>query len=123
MEKNEIKFNSKKNNLNGIIIESNEQKENDEINKDDRFKDFDEILIIEENKDKKRKNKSVEKIINTEKLGKIPKLNEKRKNINANNHFIQENNNINKNSSTLSELNKCFEIKDNNDKLEDKKMI
>lgn len=120
-EENEIKFNSKKINLNEEKIESNEKKENEEINKDDRFKDFDEILIIEENKDKKRKNKSVEKLINTEKLGKIPKPNEKRKNINANKHFIQDNNNINKNSSTLSELNKCFDNNDNNEELGDKK--
>ena len=120
-EENIIKFNSKKINLNEIKIESEEQKENDEINKDDRFKDFDEILIIEENKDKKRKNKSVEKLMNAEKSEKIPKPTEKRKNINTNKHFIQENNNINKNSSTLSELNKCFENNDKNDELEDKK--
>ena len=118
-EENEIKFNSKKINLNEEKIETNEQKENEEINKDDRFKDFDEILIIEENKDKKRKNKSVEKIITTEKLGKIPKPNEKRKNINDGGHLIQDNNN--KNSSTISEINKCFENNDNNEELENKK--
>ena len=40
-------------------IKLNEEKENDVINnndKEDRFKDFDEILFLEENKDKKRKN-------------------------------------------------------------------
>ena len=98
-------------------IQLNEQKENDIINnKVDRFKDFDEILILEENKDKKRKNHSMEKIEN------IPKPSEK-KNSNEK-KLIQENININnRNSSTLSELNQFIGNNNNNNSqdLESKK--
>ena len=105
-------------------IKSNNQKENEEIDKDDRFKDFEEILYLEENKDKKRKNRSIEKIIFSEKIGKIPKPSEKIKNNNdnSNKRSNQENINLNKNSSTLSELNKCIGNKSNNSEdLENKK--
>ena len=99
-------------------IQLNEQKENDAINnKGDRFKDFDEILILEENKDKKRKNHSMEKIEN------IPKPSEK-KNSNEK-KLIQENININnRNSSTLSELNQFIGNNNNNSQdLESKKKV
>ena len=105
-------------------IKTNNQKENDELEKDDRFKDFEEILYLEENKDKKRKNRSIEKIIFSEKIGKIPKPSEKikNKNDNSNKGSIQENINLNKNSSTLSELNKCIGNNGNNSEdLENKK--
>ena len=105
-------------------IKTNNQKENDELEKDDRFKDFEEILYLEENKDKKRKNRSIEKIIFSEKIGKIPKPSEKikNKNDNSNKGSIQENINLNKNSSTLSELNKCIGNNGNNSEdIENKK--
>ena len=100
-------------------IKLNEQKENDVINnndKEDRFKDFDEILFLEENKDKKRKNPSIEK------LGNMQKPPEK---INSSeNKLIQENiNNNNKNTSTISELNECIENNNNSKDVEKKKTI
>ena len=103
---------------------NNNQKAKEEIDKEDRFKDFDEILFIEENRDKKRKNRSIEKIIFSEKIAKIPKPSEKRKNANDKNNklLIQENNNLNKNSSTLSELNKFIENCENiTEEIENKK--
>ena len=115
---------------NNINIKENEdklnnEKEKEEVDKIDRFKDFDEILILEENKDKKRKNHSKEKIINSEKFGKIPKPIEKRKCENINNvnkSLIQENSNFNKNSSTISELNKYIGNNEKNyEDFEDKK--
>ena len=105
-------------------IKPNNQKENEEIDKDGRFKDFEEILYLEDNKDKKRKNRSIEKIIFSEKIGKIPKPSEKIKNNNDNSNkkSIHENINLNKNSSTLSELNKFIGNKSNNSEdLENKK--
>ena len=56
-EEIENKNKSKENNINdnqNIINEKND------LNKNDRFKDFDEILLLEENKDKKKKNISKE---------------------------------------------------------------
>ena len=103
----ELNINNKINN-NKII--SNKEKENIDINKDDRFKDFDEILLLEENKDKKKKNR-FNKINLNEKVTSIPKPNEKINfENNINKKMIQDNHNsLNKNSSTISELNKCFE--------------
>lgn len=101
------------------LIEKNVKSNNDSVNKDDRFKDFDEILILEENKNKKRKNHS------NEKIGKIPKPSVKRKNNenNFNKKIMEnnENNNINKNSSTISELNKYIENYENDYKDKNKK--
>ena len=101
-------------------IKLNEQKENDVINnndKEDRFKDFDEILFLEENKDKKRKNPSIEKLGNMQKPPEKINSSEKK--------LIQENiNNNNKNTSTISELNECIENNNNNSKdFENKKNI
>ena len=108
-QEEELENKKNKNNLNQNEIKSNTEKEKEEIEKEDRFKDFDEILISEENKDKKRKNRT------TDKIGKIPKPDEKRKNEHEDNNNIvnnmlnQENSNLNKNQIAFSELNRGIE--------------
>ena len=101
--------------------------EKDEINKYDRFKDFDDILLLEENKDKKKKNIDKEKLIRTDNEVKIQNsIVEISNNKNEKDNIIQrlsQENNINKNSSTISELNKFIENRDlntNNENLEKK---
>ena len=100
-------------------IKLNEEKENDVINnndKEDRFKDFDEILFLEENKDKKRKNPSIEKLGNMQKPPE--KINSSEKKI------IKKKINNNKNTNTISELNEFIEYNNNNSKdYENKKNI
>ena len=108
-QEEELENKKNKNNLNQNEIKSNTEKEKEEIEKEDRFKDFDEILISEENKDKKRKNRT------TDKIGKIPKPDEKRKNEHEDNNNIvnnmlnRENSNLNKNQIAFSELNRGIE--------------
>ena len=101
--------------------------EKDEVNKYDRFKDFDDILLLEENKDKKKKNIDKEKLIKTDNEVKIQNsIVEISNNKNEKDNIIQrlsQENNINKNSSTISELNKFIENRDlntNNENLEKK---
>ena len=101
--------------------------EKDEVNKYDRFKDFDDILLLEENKDKKKKNIGKEKLIRTDNEVKIQNsIVEISNNKNEKDNIIQrlsQENNINKNSSTISELNKFIENRDlntNNENLEKK---
>ena len=101
--------------------------EKDEVNKYDRFKDFDDILLLEENKDKKKKNIDKEKLIRTDNEVKIQNsIVEISNNKNEKDNIIQrlsQENNINKNSSTISELNKFIENRDlntNNENLEKK---
>ena len=101
--------------------------EKDEVNKYDRFKDFDDILLLEENKDKKKKNIDKEKLIKTDNEVKIQNsIVEISNNKNEKDNIIQrlsQENNINKNSSTISELNKFIENHDlntNNENLEKK---
>ena len=101
--------------------------EKDEVNKYDRFKDFDDILLLEENKDKKKKNIDKEKLIRTDNEVKIQNsIVEISNNKNEKDNIIQrlsQENNINKNSSTISELNKFIENHDlntNNENLEKK---
>ena len=101
--------------------------EKDEVNKYDRFKDFDDILLLEENKDKKKKNIDKEKLIKTDNEVKIQNSIVEISNIkNEKDNIIQrlsQENNINKNSSTISELNKFIENRDlntNNENLEKK---
>ena len=117
-EEIENKNKSKENNINdnqNIINEKND------INKNDRFKDFDEILLLEENKDKKKKNMSKEILEPNEKEEKVENSNiersqNKNEKENIEQRLSQENNNniIIKNSSTLSELNKFIENRDYN---------
>ena len=114
-EEKENKNISKENvsNNNEKII--NEEKEKNEINKVDRFKDFDDILLLEENMDKKKKNILKVKSAPTEKSEKIKSNNKNEKDEeNINQRLTKENNNINRNSSTISELNKFIENRDNN---------
>ena len=105
----------KENNLNNKEKIINEEKEKNEINKVDRFKDFDDILLLEENMDKKKKNILKVKSAPTEKSEKIKSNNKNEKDEeNINQRLTKENNNINRNSSTISELNKFIENRDNN---------
>ena len=105
----------KENNLNNKEKIINEEKEKNEINKVDRFKDFDDILLLEENKDKKKKNILKVKSAPTEKSEKIKSNNKNEKDEkNINQRLTKENNNINRNSSTISELNKYIENRDTN---------
>ena len=126
-----IKKDDKENNnkLNENNFNDNQKliNEKDEVNKYDRFKDFDDILLLEENKDKKKKNIEKEKLIRTENEVKIQNSiveisNNKNEKDNIYQRLSQENN-INKNSSTISELNKFIENRDlntNNENLEKK---
>ena len=126
-----IKKDDKENNnkLNENNFNDNQKliNEKDEVNKYDRFKDFDDILLLEENKDKKKKNIEKEKLIRTENEVKIQNSiveisNNKNEKDNIYQRLSQENN-INKNSSTISELNKVIENRDlntNNENLEKK---
>ena len=114
-EEKENKNISKENVLNNNEKIINEEKEKNEINKVDRFKDFDDILLLEENKDKKKKNILKVKSAPTEKSEKIKSNNKNEKDKeNINQRLIKENNNINRNSSTISELNKYIENRDTN---------
>ena len=109
----------KENNLNNKEKIINEEKEKNEINKVDRFKDFVDILLSEENKDKKKKNILKVKSASTEKSEKIKSNNKNEKDKeNINQRLIKENNNINRNSSTISELNKYIENRDTNNNIE-----
>ena len=128
--KNTKKDDKKNNNkLNENDFNDNQKliNEKDEINKYDRFKDFDDILLLEENKDKKKKNIDKEKLIRTDNEVKIQNsIVEISNNKNEKDNIIQrlsQENNINKNSSTISELNKFIENRDlntNNENLEKK---
>ena len=126
-----IKKDDKENNnkLNENNFNDNQKliNEKDEVNKYDRFKDFDDILLLEENKDKKKKNIDKEKLIKTDNEVKIQNsIVEISNNKNEKDNIIQrlsQENNINKNSSTISELNKFIENRDlntNNENLEKK---
>ena len=126
-----IKKDDKENNnkLNENNFNDNQKliNEKDEVNKYDRFKDFDDILLLEENKDKKKKNIDKEKLIRTDNEVKIQNsIVEISNNKNEKDNIIQrlsQENNINKNSSTISELNKFIENRDlntNNENLEKK---
>ena len=121
-KENKNKFNENDFNDNQKLIN-----EKDEVNKYDRFKDFDDILLLEENKDKKKKNIDKEKLIRTDNEVKIQNsIVEISNNKNEKDNIIQrlsQENNINKNSSTISELNKFIENRDlntNNENLEKK---
>ena len=121
-KKNNNKLNENNFNDNQKLIN-----EKDEVNKYDRFKDFDDILLLEENKDKKKKNIDKEKLIRTDNEVKIQNsIVEISNNKNEKDNIIQrlsQENNINKNSSTISELNKFIENRDlntNNENLEKK---
>ena len=128
--KNTKKDDKKNNNkLNENDFNDNQKliNEKDEVNKYDRFKDFDDILLLEENKDKKKKNIDKEKLIRTDNEVKIQNsIVEISNNKNEKDNIIQrlsQENNINKNSSTISELNKFIENRDlntNNENLEKK---
>ena len=128
--KNTKKDDKKNNNkLNENDFNDNQKliNEKDEVNKYDRFKDFDDILLLEENKDKKKKNIDKEKLIKTDNEVKIQNsIVEISNNKNEKDNIIQrlsQENNINKNSSTISELNKFIENHDlntNNENLEKK---
>ena len=130
LKKNTKKDDKKNNNkLNENDFNDNQKliNEKDEINKYDRFKDFDDILLLEENKDKKKKNIDKEKLIRTDNEVKIQNsIVEISNNKNEKDNIIQrlsQENNINKNSSTISELNKFIENRDlntNNENLEKK---
>ena len=114
-EEKENKNISKENVLNNNEKIINEEKEKNEINKVDRFKDFDDILLLEENMDKKKKNILKVKSAPAEKSEKIQSNNKNEKDKeNINQRLIKENNNINRNSSTISELNKYIENRDTN---------
>ena len=118
-EEKENKNISKENVLNNNEKIINEEKEKNEINKVDRFKDFDDILLSEENKDKKKKNILKVKLAPTEKSEKIKSNNKNEKDEeNINQRLTKENNNINRNSSTISELNKYIENRDTNNNIE-----
>ena len=118
-EEKENKNISKENVLNNNEKIINEEKEKNEINKVDRFKDFDDILLSEENKDKKKKNILKVKSAPIEKSEKIQSNNKNEKDKeNINQRLIKENNNINRNSSTISELNKYIENRDTNNNIE-----
>ena len=109
----------KENNLNNKEKIINEEKEKNEINKVDRFKDFDDILLSEENKDKKKKNILKVKSAPIEKSEKIQSNSKNEKDEeNINQRLTKENNNINRNSSTISELNKYIENRDTNNNIE-----
>ena len=117
-EEKENKNISKENVLNNNEKIINEEKEKNEINKVDRFKDFDDILLSEENKDKKKKNILKVKSAPTEKSEKIKNNNKNEKDEeNINKRLTKENNNINRNSSTISELNKYIEYRDTNNNI------
>ena len=114
-EEKENKNISKENVLNNNEKIINEEKEKNEINKVDRFKDFDDILLLEENMNKKKKNILKVKSAPAEKSEKIQSNNKNEKDKeNINQRLIKENNNINRNSSTISELNKYIENRDTN---------
>ena len=118
-EEKENKNISKENVLNNEQKKINETKGKNEINKVDRFKDFDDILLLEENKDKKKKNILKVKSAPTEKSEKIKSNNKNEKDEeNINQRLTKENNNINRNSSTISELNKYIENRDTNNNIE-----
>ena len=81
---NNLFFDTKKNlNFNNIEI-NNVNNINNDINskdKNDRFKDFDDILNLEDNRDKKRKNSVEQKLISLDKFLDIPKPKNKKRSI------------------------------------------
>ena len=87
--------NEKKNENNENINENANNKDKDEV-KGDRFKDFDEILNLEDNKDKKNKNKSEQKLLSLEQYIKTPKKEEIKKNCSneLDEKIIKDNNNL-----------------------------
>ena len=98
-------FNSKENldsNNNIKTVELNKEDDNfkdnnipKESNNNERFKDFDEILFLEDTKDKKRKNSSAQKLISIEKDKKIPEHIEKKVSMDLNEDEIKDNFNQN----------------------------
>ena len=75
------------NNIHNSIKEIHNTREN---NNNERFKDFDEILFLEDNKDKKRKNNSSQKIISMEKNIEIPQPVKKRGSLDLNEGAIKD---------------------------------
>ena len=93
------------NNINKInkneIIEDNNKDKNDNNKNEERFRDFDEILFLEDTKDKKRKYSSAQKLVTIDKLIKIPKPIEKNKSDDVNEKKLKNSFNNNNNNTNL----------------------